>query len=140
MVEETWNRDVVALALADPRFYHLDTAFCPLPGGEVVYFPPAFTQSAQRAIQARLAPSQRIEIEAADACRLAANAVCIGNTIVMSACSPDLRARLEERGYRILVTPLGAFARSGGAAFCLTLRLDLRSDPAGAMLSDAEVA
>jgi hypothetical protein len=27
-----------------------------------------------------------------------------------------------------VTVPLGSFLRSGGAAFCLTLRLDLRSD------------
>jgi len=42
----------------------------------------------------------------------------------MSHCGASLRRRLEERGYRVIVTPLQAFLRSVGAAFCLTLRLD----------------
>ena len=66
--------------------------------------------------------------DVADACRLAANAVCIGDTLVMSACGPRLRAELEGRGYAVVTVPLGSFLRSGGAAFCLTLRLDLQSD------------
>jgi hypothetical protein len=45
---------------------------------------------------------------------------------------------LEERGYRIVTTPLQSFLRSGGSAFCLTLRLDRRSNPA--LLDQAEVA
>src|SRR5262249_46295891 len=36
-VENTFARDVMALELADPRFYHMDTALAPLPGGEVMY-------------------------------------------------------------------------------------------------------
>jgi hypothetical protein len=36
---------------------------------------------------------------------------------------------LSERGYRPHVVPLDSFNRSGGAAFCLTLRLDLRTQP-----------
>src|SRR5215831_11961880 len=36
-VEDTFAREVVALELADPRFYHMDTALAPLPGGEVMY-------------------------------------------------------------------------------------------------------
>src|SRR5215468_3076408 len=45
-VADTFGVDVVPLALADPRFYHLDTALCPLPRGEVVYLPQAFTDEA----------------------------------------------------------------------------------------------
>ncbi|MFL4970518.1 MAG: hypothetical protein ACJ8EU_17450, partial [Xanthobacteraceae bacterium] len=65
-----------------------------------------------------------IEIAADDARRLAANAVCIGTDIVLSGCSERMRATLEERGYRVIATPLDSFLRSGGSAFCLTLRLD----------------
>jgi hypothetical protein len=34
---------------------------------------------------------------------------------------------LQERGYRVVETPLDAFQRAGGSACCLTLRLDHRS-------------
>ena len=50
----------------------------------------------------------------------------------MSRCGDELRERLGERGYRVIETSLASFARSGGSAFCLTLRLDLRSRPARA--------
>jgi N-dimethylarginine dimethylaminohydrolase len=53
--------------------------------------------------------------------------VCVGDTLVMPGCSEDLRQALAARGYRVIVVPLPAFLRSGGAAFCLTLRLDRRS-------------
>src|SRR5262249_57975177 len=66
----------------------------------------------------------RIELGAEDATRLAANTVAIGDTLVMSACSRRLRAQLRERGYRVAATSLASFQRSGGSAFCLTLRLD----------------
>jgi N-dimethylarginine dimethylaminohydrolase len=71
--------------------------------------------------------TQLIEVDVEDACRLAANAICLGNTLVMSGCGEHLRSQLEERGYRVVTTPLQSFLRSGGAAFCLTLRLDRRS-------------
>jgi N-dimethylarginine dimethylaminohydrolase len=126
-VTETFGVDVVALELADPRFYHLDTALSALPGGEVMYVPCAFTGAGRAAIHERVPPALRIEIGADDASRLAANTVCIGDTLVMSACSRRLRAALRERGYRVAATSLAAFQRSGGSAFCLTLRLDRRS-------------
>ena len=36
-----FGRQVVELPLATEQFYHLDTCFCPLSGGEILYYPPA---------------------------------------------------------------------------------------------------
>jgi len=124
VVATHYGVDTVALELADPRFYHMDTALCPLAGGELLFVPAAFTADGLAAIRERVAPADRIEVPIEDACQLAANAVSIGDAVVMSHCGASLRRRLEERGYRVIVTPLQAFLRSGGAAFCLTLRLD----------------
>jgi N-dimethylarginine dimethylaminohydrolase len=132
--------DVVAIELADPRFYHMDTALSPLTRGEVLYFPGAFTSAGLGEIRERVAPDLRIEIAAEDACRLAPNAVCLEDSIILSACSEGLRRSLEERGYRVIEAPLGAFLRSGGSAFCLTLRLDRRSKAAHGLRSDQRPA
>ena len=126
-VKEIFGVDVVALELADPRFYHMDTALSALPSGEVMYVPGAFTAAGRAALHERVAPALRIELGADDAARLAANTVAIGDTLVMSACSRRLRGELRERGYRVATTSLAAFQRSGGSAFCLTLRLDRKS-------------
>lgn len=127
-VETAFDVEVVALELADPRFYHIDTALCPLTRGELMYFPGGFTQDGLAEIRERVQPDLRLEISAEDASVLAANAACLDDAVVLSQCSTTLRLRLEERGYQVHATPLGAFARSGGSAFCLTLRLDRRSD------------
>jgi N-dimethylarginine dimethylaminohydrolase len=140
IVEDTFGIETVALELADPRFYHMDTALSALPRGEVMYFPGAFTADGLAAIRARVAPDERIEIGIGDAGRLAANAVCLGNTLIMAGCSERLCADLQARGYRVATTPLGAFLKSGGAAFCLTLRLDGESTPVRAIAEHAAVA
>jgi hypothetical protein len=57
------------------------------------------------------------------------NSVCVGDQIVMCHASDALRNTLTARGYEVHVVPLESFNRSGGAAFCLTLRLDLSSRP-----------
>jgi N-dimethylarginine dimethylaminohydrolase len=129
IVETTFGVEAVPLELVDPRFYHLDTALSALPNGELVYFPGALSRDARQAIAARVDPADRIELTAADACRLSANAVVLDGTVITPACSPRLRKELERRGYCVREIPLGAFLRSGGAAFCLTLRLDQRSEP-----------
>jgi N-dimethylarginine dimethylaminohydrolase len=138
-IKDTFGVDTVTLELADPRFYHMDTALCPLSRGEIMFVPTAFTRDGLASIYERVAPARRIEVPMEDASRLAANAVCAGDTIVTSACGERLRLELIERGYRVMITPLRSFLRSGGAAFCLTLRLDWRSR-VGAAEGDAAVA
>jgi N-dimethylarginine dimethylaminohydrolase len=139
-VEDVFGQDVVALELADPRFYHIDTALSALPGGEVMYLPGAFTAAGNAAIRDRVAPHERIEIATEDGCRLAANAVGLGRTLILSGCGRRLRAELRERGYDVVTTPLRSFLRSGGSAFCLTLRLDRRSVPVSATAHKVAVA
>ena len=127
ILERHFGVPCVPLALASPSFYHLDTAFCALPCGSVIYYPAAFTASALAEIHARVEPDDRIALDAEDAARFAANAVCVGRTIILSSCSNALRRTLTARGYDVIETPLHAFLRSGGSACCLTLQLDHRS-------------
>ena len=144
VVEDCFDVPCVPLDLADPSFYHLDTALCPLPCGGVIYHPGAFTEDARAAIELRVTPGDRIALDPADAALFAANAVCFGRVIVMSSCSEALQATLERRGYTVVTTLLNAFLRSGGSACCLTLRLDRSSRAVeqdalvGAMAAQAE--
>jgi N-dimethylarginine dimethylaminohydrolase len=123
-IEREFSVPCLPLTLADPYFYHLDTAFCALPTGDVLYYPAAFTPAAVDIIHAHVAPAQRIALSRADAVRFAANAVCIDRVVMVSSCSAPLKRTLEMRGYTVAKTPLDAFLRSGGSACCLTLRLD----------------
>jgi N-dimethylarginine dimethylaminohydrolase len=132
VVADMFGHEVAALELADERFYHMDTALCPLSGGEVMYLPGAFTGAGLAEIRDRVAAHDRIEIGAEDGCRLAANAVCIGKTLILSGAGERLCAELKARGYRVVKTALPSFLRSGGSAFCLTLRLDRQSVPVSA--------
>ena len=56
-----FGREVVALELATAQSYHLDVCFCPLSGGEILYYPPAFTEAALRELRSRVPASVRIE-------------------------------------------------------------------------------
>src|ERR1700722_1503019 len=79
-----FGRPVVALDLASPSFYHLDTCFCPLAGGHILYYPPAFTPASLAEIRARVPASRLIEADDAAAAALCVNAVSIGETVVMA--------------------------------------------------------
>jgi N-dimethylarginine dimethylaminohydrolase len=123
-LERFFCRQVVPLGLATPQFYHLDTCFCPLSGGEVLFYPPAFTAESLAAIHARVTPDQRLEASAEDAAAFCVNAVCIGRTVVMARAPSHVRGLLEARGYSVLDIDLDPFILSGGGAYCMTLRLD----------------
>lgn len=115
--------EVVSLRLMDERFYHLDTCFCPLSGGYLLYYPPAFDSYSNRLIEMRVPPEKRIAIEEADAANFACNAVNIDSAVVMNKVSDDLKKRLTAVGFEVVETPLTEFLKAGGAAKCLTLRV-----------------
>ncbi len=126
-VEAFFGLEAVALELVSPRFYHLDVCFCPLPGGEVLFHPGAFAPASLGAIRDRVPAALRIEATAEEAGLLCLNAVAVGRTVVMARAAPRLRAALAERGYRCVELDLSPFILAGGAAFCMTLRLDRSS-------------
>lgn len=119
-----FGQEVVALELATEQSYHLDVCFCPLAGGEVLYYPPAFSPAALREIRARVPAAQRIEATEDDLRHFSVNAVNRGDTVVMTRTTPHLRTELGSRGYRVLEVDLSPYMMSGGGAYCMTLRLD----------------
>ena len=121
-----FDLETIALRLSDPRFYHLDTCFCPLSGGWLLYYPPAFDAEAVGAIASRIPESRRIAVSEQDALAFACNAVNIGTTVVVNRASSVLKATLAKAGFEVIETPLDEFLKAGGAAKCLTLRLDER--------------
>jgi lysine-ketoglutarate reductase/saccharopine dehydrogenase-like protein (TIGR00300 family) len=117
------DTEVVSLRLIDERFYHLDTCFCPLTGGYLLYYPPAFDSYSNRVIEMRIPEEKRIIVEEPDAVCFACNAVNVGSTIVMNQISDGLRNKLTKAGFNVTETPLSEFLKAGGAAKCLTLRV-----------------
>lgn len=122
-ISELYGVPAIALELVDPRFYHLDTCFCVLSGGDVLWYPAAFSAESAATLRTMLGEAL-IEASDDDAFHLGVNSVCIGRDVVMCHASRQTRAELKARGYRVHVVPLESFNRSGGAAYCLTLRLD----------------
>jgi N-dimethylarginine dimethylaminohydrolase len=116
--------EVQPLRLADERFYHLDTCFCPLDGGYLMYYPAAFDAASQARIAARVPAEYRIPVGDADALSFACNAVNCGRSVFLNHASAALEAELHSRGFAVVQTPLTEFMKAGGSAKCLTLRLD----------------
>ncbi|MGA0606419.1 dimethylarginine dimethylaminohydrolase family protein [Phenylobacterium sp. VNQ135] len=135
VVRKTFGREVVPLQLATEAFYHLDTCFCPLAGGQLLYYPAAFTADALATIHERVPEHQRIEATSDEAAALCVNAVNLGSTVIMARAPDTLRQKLNSRGYELIEVDLAPFIRSGGAAYCMTLRLDRTSLPAASILA-----
>ncbi len=124
---EFFGPEIVPLELVSDRCYHLDVGFCPLSGGEILYFPPALSSAALRALHERVPPELRIEASEEDLRHFSVNAVSVGRTIVMNRTTVRLRDELTRRGYSVSEVDLAPFVLSGGGAFCMTLRLDCSS-------------
>ena len=116
--------EVASLALADPRFYHLDTCFCPLPRGRLLWHPPAFAPESQAVVEACVPSESRFAVDDADAAGFACNAVAVAGHVVANRLGEEVQAWLRSRGFEPHVVPLGEFMKAGGAAKCLTLRVD----------------
>ena len=115
------NIEIVSLELVDERFYHLDTCFCPLEGGALLYYPPAFSAASLESIEIRVPPNRRIVCGDEDAQSFACNAVNIGRTVIVNAATPAFTAALAAHGFAVEQSPLGEFMKAGGSAKCLTL-------------------
>ena len=122
-LQAAWGVEVISLRLIDPRFYHLDTCFCPLFGGYVLYYPEAFDAMSQAAIESRYPKEKRIAVSTQDALRFACNAINVGKTILLNQVSDRLSKCLESHGFRVIQVELTEFLKAGGAAKCLVLRL-----------------
>jgi N-dimethylarginine dimethylaminohydrolase len=130
---EHFGQTMIHMPLATEQYYHLDTCFCPLSGGEILYYPPALTETARAALFEHTTPDQRIEATAEDAEAFCVNAVSLGRKVIMARPPASLHDRLTERGYDVVGVDLDPFMLSGGGAFCMTLRLDLQSAPVAAV-------
>lgn len=113
---------VLPLGLVDPRFYHLDTCFCPVAADLAIYYPGAFDEYARRVLKEEI--PRLIEVEEGEAARFACNAVVLGDSVVHNAGCPKLDAQLAGHGYAGVPVPLDEFIKAGGAAKCLTIRAD----------------
>ncbi|GAA0545858.1 N-dimethylarginine dimethylaminohydrolase [Rhizomicrobium palustre] len=127
ITENFFDVPLVPLELVSPRFYHLDTCFLVLSGGEVLYYPPAFSDEGHQTIAAVAGRENVLEARDEDAAGFCVNAVNFGREIIMARPPQRLKAELEERGYRVHAVDLDPFILSGGGAYCMTLRLNRQS-------------
>ena len=111
-----------SVQLVDPRFYHLDTCFCPLDSRTALIAPAAFAPDSLELIRARV--PRLIEVPADVAAGFACNAMPLGDLVVSSTASAALRPELAASGYRLEALAMDEFMKSGGGVRCLSLPLE----------------
>jgi N-dimethylarginine dimethylaminohydrolase len=114
--------EVLPLELVDPRFYHLDTCFCPLETGTAIYYPGAFDEYGRSVLNDRI--PNLIEVAPEEAVSFSCNAVVVGKTVILNAGATKLADALAELGFAVSALEFSEFIKSGGSAKCLTLRVD----------------
>jgi N-dimethylarginine dimethylaminohydrolase len=116
--------ELVSIRLTDARFYHIDTCFCPLTGGFLMYHPPAFDFDSRIAIESRIPPHKRIIVDTQDAGNFACNAINIDDNVILNRASDPLKAQLMLAGFNVHECELSEFLKAGGSAKCLSLKLN----------------
>src|SRR5579875_88387 len=122
-VADAWHLPVRSLHLVDPRFYHLDTCFTPLYGGNLLYYPEAFDGASLQLIEAAYPVDRRIIVREEDATRMACCALNIGRALFTGELSRRLALQLFNMGYDVVQLELSEFIKGGGGARSLALRL-----------------
>ncbi len=123
-IQSFFDVDLVSIRLTDERFYHIDTCFCPLTDGFLMYHPPAFDYESRIAIESRIPPHKRIIVDTQDAGNFGCNAVNVGDQVFLHRASDPMKARLMLAGFRVHEIELTEFLKAGGSAKCLTLKVD----------------
>jgi N-dimethylarginine dimethylaminohydrolase len=115
-------KPIFGLTMVDPKFYHLDTCFCPLSGGHVLYYPDAFDLSSIQLL-GRSFGDKLIPVTMQEAQMFCCNAISVGSNVIMNSCTEQLEMILRGLGYTVQIVNLTEFMKSGGSAKCLTLRM-----------------
>lgn len=126
-IAEHTGLTVHSIELVDPRYYHVDVCMCPTDLGDLIVYPPAFSDQGWAKIQSVVPADKLLVVNDTDANLFACNAVSVGKHIILNGSDKakpvDIIGRLEAKGYTVTCVDMSEFLKSGGSCKCLTLRL-----------------
>ena len=111
----------VICEMINPRFYHLDTCFCPLNASKGFFYPAAFTPETAALMRNEM---ELFEVPEEEAMRFACNSVVLEREVVIPAGCPKTMDFIRACGYEPYPVEIDEYFRAGGAAKCLVLKLD----------------
>ena len=115
------QREVISLELIDPRYYHLDTCFCPLNETTALFVPEAFSLASRKILASLI--ETLIPLKPEEARNFASNAIVFEKKIIFQSGADTTRKRLEAEGFEVFPLDLSEFIKAGGNAKCLVLWL-----------------
>ncbi|MDO8293672.1 MAG: arginine deiminase-related protein [Gallionella sp.] len=121
-IVEVFDVEACGLELTDPHWYHLDTAFCPLPQGRAIAYKKAFAAKSVAALDHAFG-EDIIWVADEDAENFACNAISIGRNVILHRASAELKSALFQRGLEAIEADVSEFLKAGGACKCLTLEI-----------------
>lgn len=120
-LELVFGLPVLSVKLADPRFYHLDTALCVLDARTAAYYPPAFDDASRAVLTSHF--TELIEVKDEDAEVFGLNAISDGRHVVLPAQAAGFAAQLTAKGFEPVPVDMSEFRKAGGGPKCCTLEL-----------------
>ncbi len=114
---------VISLELVNKSFYHIDTCFCPLDRGYLIYYPEAFDSYGNMVIERYVEPEKRIIVNKEEASYFTCNAVNVGKNVVTNLTTKRFSNLLKEKGFNHIQVDMSEFMKAGGASKCLTLKI-----------------
>ncbi len=121
LIADNLQCEVVSLELVDPKFYHLDTCFCPLTPLTALFVPGAFSPKSRKTLESKV--KELIPLTPDEADLFASNAIVSGNQIIFQTGPETTRKKLEKAGFEVFPLDLSEFIKGGGNAKCLVLWL-----------------
>lgn len=121
-ISDAFKIKINSLALIDPRWYHLDTAFCSLSMGYTLAYKQAFSKNSAELIQKKLG-DKVIWVSDEDANNFSCNAICLDHKILLYRASKELKATLLRYNFTVIEIDVSEFLKSGGSCKCMTLEI-----------------
>jgi len=107
----------------DSYYYDIDLALSVLRNDLIAYCPEVFVPQSRKLL-AEL-PIQKIIVDRREATKgFACNLVSTGETVIMSARAPKLKAAIEAHGLKTITPEVSELGKGGGYIRCTTLTLD----------------
>ena len=107
----------------DSYYYDLDLALAVLDNDTIAYCPAAFVPASRKLLDSL--PIRKIKVSRREATKgFACNLVSTGETVIMSARAPKLKAAIEAMGFKTITPKVTELGKGGGYIRCTTLTLD----------------
>jgi len=110
----------IGCRLVDPRFYHIDTCFCPIASDVALWYQHAFDHITQHNLSNDV---ELLPVSEKEALQFACNAVVVGKTVIMNVGNTITEGMLKQVGYDTVFVEMSEFIKSGGSSKCCTLAL-----------------